>query len=268
MVVVAGAKGAAGVTTAATALAAVWPATAILADCDPSGGDLAMRLRREDGGWLARDCGVVGLAASIQAQSGHREVVGQLQTAVGGVPVLVGVDSPAQAVRIGEMWAEIADLLTRVPSMDVIADCGRLLPGLPNQQFVARADALLLVTGAGLEAVAHLRHLLEALDASQRSASSVHVAVIADTDTSRRDVDAVTSALHRAGHADVAVHTLARDASAAAGLAGVPTRGLDRSALVSSARALAGELYDAVRSSRGSSVDSSGPVDALPVEVG
>jgi hypothetical protein len=125
-----------------------------------------------------------------------------------------------------------------------------------------------LVTAAGLEAVAHLRHLLEALDASDPSAAAVHVAVITDCDGSRRDVEGVRSALDRAGCADVSVHALVHDASAAAGLAGVPTRGLDRSALVSSARALAGVLHEAAHAHRVPSVDNSNPVDVLPVEVG
>ena len=46
LIAITGGKGAAGVTTTGTVLAAVWPSVAVLADCDPAGGDLAWRLRR------------------------------------------------------------------------------------------------------------------------------------------------------------------------------------------------------------------------------
>ena len=268
LVAVAAAKGAPGVTTVATALAAVWPATAILADCDPSGGDSALRLRDNDGRWLARDRGIVGLAAALRTQANDRDLDRQVQTAAGGIPVLVGVDSPAQAARIGESWSEIGEQLATFPGMDVIADCGRLLPELQHQHIVARADALLLVTTPGLEAVAHLRHLVEALNESRPPATALHVAIVVDVDKSQQQVADVTSALDRAGCADIRIHVLARDASAAAALAGAPTRGLDRSALVSSARTLAAQLCEAAHSNQRPRVDRIVLAEPLTVEVG
>ena len=47
LIVIGAAKGGPGVTTAAVALAAVWPRRAIVAECDPSGGDLALRILRD-----------------------------------------------------------------------------------------------------------------------------------------------------------------------------------------------------------------------------
>ena len=49
LVALAADKGSPGVTTAAVALAAVWPRPALVAECDPSGGDLAMRLHAPGG---------------------------------------------------------------------------------------------------------------------------------------------------------------------------------------------------------------------------
>ena len=267
LVAVAGAKSAAGITTTATALAAVWPATAILADCDPAGGDLGLRLRADGGAWLARDVGVVGLAAAARMQSGDLDVGAQLQTATGGLPVLAGVDSPMQALRIGGLWSTIAEALARVPGMDVLADCGRLLPGLPNAQVIARADMLLLVARATAESVAHLRQLLQTLEGDETVSAAIHVGVIADADTIVRDIDNVRDALTAAGLLDVTVSSLALDPPAAAGLAGTPTRGLDRSALIRSARSLAGELYDQLRHPADTTTQSVAPV-AAPVEVG
>ena len=251
LVVVAGGKGAGGVTTTATVLAAVWPAPPLLADCDPAGGDLAWRLRAADGGWLARDRGVVGLAAAARAGSAGLDVTGQAQPAAGGIPVLVGVESPEQAVTIGPLWPLLADAFAR-SAVDVVADCGRLMPGLVNRAVVERADLVVLVARATPESVGHLRHALDQV-ADCRGAEAtcrVHVVVIGDPaglDTAGREV---AGALSRSGRAVAAVHGLALDPAAAAALAGEPTRRLDRSRLVSSARRVAAEVCEAARQSR------------------
>jgi MinD-like ATPase involved in chromosome partitioning or flagellar assembly len=245
LIVVTGGKGSAGITTTATALAALWPQTAILADCDPFGGDLAMRLRRPDGRWLARDMGIVGLAAAARVDATTLDVSGQLQTAVGGLPVLVGVESAAQASRIGALWSPIARSLAAVPTTDVIADCGRLVPGAASEHLLALADAVILVTRPTAESVAHLRHALALLGGDSRH-SACAVVVIASADTSARDVQEVGAALDGTSLTVSVLGTIAFDPPAAAGLAGEPTRSLDRSALVTTARQLAPILYDTV----------------------
>lgn len=57
------AKGGPGVTTAAVALAAVWPRSAIVAECDPSGGDLALRLN------------ATGVAIALREEGPSRETL-------------------------------------------------------------------------------------------------------------------------------------------------------------------------------------------------
>lgn len=245
LIVVTGGKGSAGITTTATALAALWPQPAILADCDPYGGDLAMRLRAPDGHWLARDMGIVGLAAAARVDASALDVSSQLQTAVGGLPVLVGVESPAQASRIGALWPLIARSLAAVRTTDVIADCGRLIPGAANEYLLAHADAIMFVTRPTAESVAHLRHALALLDGNSTH-PAIAVVVIAPVDTSARDVQEVAAALDGTSLTISVLGVIALDPPAAAGLAGEPTRRLDRSALVSSARQLAARLYDAV----------------------
>lgn len=247
LIVVAGGKSAAGVTTTATALAAVWPRPAVLADCDPSGGDVAIRLRQADGQWLARDRGLVGLAADARLGTGTLDVAAQLQAGLGGLPVLVGVESGAQALKIGGLWPAIGTALASLPDTDVIADCGRLFPGLPSEHLVARAARVVLVTRATVEAVAHLRHAFEQVRDLPRADGSRPVepivAVIAAPETLRRDVQQVGVAVAAGRHPELDVVGLDLDPAAAAGLSGVPTRGLDRSALVTAARRIAAELY-------------------------
>jgi cellulose biosynthesis protein BcsQ len=267
LIAVGGGKGAAGITTAATALAAVWPRAAVLADCDPSGGDLALRLRRADGQWLARDMGVVGLAAAARMDAGGLDVTAQVQSALGGLPVLVGVDSPAQATRIGASWSSIGSALAGVRTMDVIGDCGRLLPGLLSEHLLDRADLVLLVTRATAESVAHLRHAIDYVGELGRSIPlDVRVVVVADPDTMSRDLEQVQEALASPGQGAPVIGGLPVDSVAASGFAGVPTRRLDRSALVSSARRVAADLYATMRSRTDSAPDI--PVVPPPVRVG
>lgn len=267
LVVVAGAKGAAGITTTATALAAVWPMPAILADCDPSGGDLALRLRGNNGGWLARDIGVVGLAAAARTQPGPLDVNAQLQLAVGGLPVLVGVESAEQSARIGELWPTIADAVMQEPGTDVVADCGRLLPGLSNQHVVRRADLVVLVARGTVESVAHLRHVLDSLIADGQVRAQIRVVALAAVDGMHRSIDEVSAVLAAFDRHRVTVSGLPLDRVAADALAGTPTRSLDRSALVVAARELAAELYASLHSRN----ETQSPVVDLrstPVEVG
>jgi MinD-like ATPase involved in chromosome partitioning or flagellar assembly len=267
LLVVAGAKGAAGITTTATALAALWPTPAILADCDPSGGDVALRLRDVDGAWLARDLGVVGLAASARTQPGVLDVNAQVQVAVGGLPVLVGVESAEQSLRIGELWPAIADAVARTPNMDVVADCGRLVPGLANQHLIRRADLVVLVARATVESVAHLRNVLDPLSADSQVRAPIRVVVLGEAESVSRCIDEVAAAIGSCDRPRLSVSGLPLDRAAADGLSGIPTRSLDRSSLVVAARALAADLYGVLHAQG----DTETPVADLrpePVEVG
>ena len=62
-------KGSPGVTTTAVTLAAVWPRRAVLAELDPSGGDVALRLRGPRGAPLSPEVGLISLA--VGARRGH-----------------------------------------------------------------------------------------------------------------------------------------------------------------------------------------------------
>jgi MinD-like ATPase involved in chromosome partitioning or flagellar assembly len=231
-------KGAPGVTTAAAALAAVWPRQAVLADCDPAGGDVALRLPAADGGPLRRDQGLLALAARLRTDSaGAVGYANHLQHAVGGLPVLTGVAGPGQAAALGPLWAALARSLAAGAGegVDTFADCGRYQPGDPTEPVLAAADAVLVVTRPTVEG---LTHLLTALDALARS-TSAPLGVIVIDDARQSKVGEVADALADAGSPVTRViGTLAFDPIGAAGMCGVPTRRLDRTALVVSARRL------------------------------
>ena len=268
LIAVAGGKAAGGITTTATALAELWPQPAILADCDPYGGDLAVRLRRADGALLARDMGIVGLAAAARMNPAGLDIDSQLQVAVGGLPVVVGVESVTQAARIGGDWAAIARCMAEFGVMDVVADCGRILPGLASEHVLRGADFVLLVTRATPESVVHLRHALQAVrsldDVVERA---VHVVVLTEPAYMHEHLEEVRVAVASEAPNSVVVGGIALDVEAARGLAGTPTRGLDRSPLVSTARTVAAECYRLIHEQR---TAVSQPMPSIPdaVEVG
>ncbi len=79
-------KGAPGVTTLACLLAAAWsaPGPVVVAEVDPSGGDLAARFG------LSSRVGWVSLASSTRRSDGTATLDDHLQHLPGGLPVLVG----------------------------------------------------------------------------------------------------------------------------------------------------------------------------------
>lgn len=123
------AGGAPGVTTAALGLAFTWPSSVILAECDPSGGDILAGLL---GGQLPARQGLTehAIEAGRGLEAAHSILVSQL------IPLdadrrrmlLPGMTDPRQATGLGSAWSAIAETLA-AEAADVIADCGRLDAG-------------------------------------------------------------------------------------------------------------------------------------------
>ena len=121
--------GAPGVTTAALGLALTWPSPVILAECDPSGGDILAGLL---GGQVPARQGLTehAIEAGRGLQAAHSILASQL------IPLdvdrrrmlLPGMTDPRQATGLGPAWSAIAATLAG-ESADVIADCGRLDAG-------------------------------------------------------------------------------------------------------------------------------------------
>ncbi|MFM9615792.1 hypothetical protein [Streptomyces niveiscabiei] len=149
-------KGSPGVTTAAVGLAAGWPSGGhpVVVECDPAGGDLLGRFR------LETDPGLVSLAAAARHRAGPGLVWQHTQRLPGGLPVVtapVGADqtrtSLAQLTRRG---TEVLRWAATRPGTVVIADCGRLDPDSPATKVIEGADALLLLSRARDDALAHV----------------------------------------------------------------------------------------------------------------
>ncbi|MEV7042847.1 carbon monoxide dehydrogenase maturation protein [Amycolatopsis sp. NPDC051061] len=149
--------GSPGVTTLALALAAHWPDVArtrrLIAEIDPAGGDLAMRLQ------LPTTPGLVSLAAAARRQPRPTVVWEHTQVLAGGAHVLVappgsGHTRAALHILTGAEH-QLLPAAAREPRVVVLADCGRVDPGTPAETIARQADALILLTGTRAEDLAH-----------------------------------------------------------------------------------------------------------------
>ncbi|ETK33328.1 hypothetical protein [Microbispora sp. ATCC PTA-5024] len=234
LIVLAADKGAPGVTTAATALGAVWPRPVLLAECDPSGGDLAYRLPGADGGMLNTGRGLLSLGAVARRGLHGDQIQEHTQKLVGGLDVLVGLTTGEQAAGLTWLWGPLGRSLAAFPHADVLADCGRL--GLHPQisDLVAEADQVVLFTRASLDHVAHLRERLTLIG------RPVGVVVIADPRSYRASLEEVRRIV--SGWDVAFVGGLAYDPKGAELLRGQWGGRLDRSLLIRTARELAARL--------------------------
>jgi len=196
------AKGSPGVTTATVALGLTWPGSAVVADVDPAGGDLSLRYRDTEGRPLDPDRGVMSLAAAVRRGAEGADVGEHLQTVGGGLPMLVGFSRPEQVAALGTSWHHVATSLATLPGRDVLADCGRVLPGSSTMPVLTRASAILILTRPTVEELYHLRERLRALTESLQlrdpGAVPVGVAVLAG-DRDRNSVPDVRRVIAAAG---------------------------------------------------------------------
>ena len=155
-------SGSPGVTTAALGMAACWPPdlTPLLAEADPSGGDLQVLFG------LPESPGIVSLAAAARRSAGpdllwrHAQ---WLTPRLAVVPGPAGADqAAAAATRLAAgSWAPVT--AAAASGAMIVADCGRASPGTPAAPLIHAADVLLIVTTADAAALAHLHARLGAL---------------------------------------------------------------------------------------------------------
>ena len=153
------AKHSPGVSTCALMMTLLWPRAALLAECDPAGGDV---LAGFFAGTVQADRGVVGLAAAHRA--GELEAQWPAQTlpldADGGRGVIAGITDPAQAAGMLPMWGELAGLFAGLGArrgVDVLWDAGRLGAEHFPDPVLRQADVVLLVLRSDLPAVTAAR---------------------------------------------------------------------------------------------------------------
>jgi MinD-like ATPase involved in chromosome partitioning or flagellar assembly len=167
------AKGSPGVTTLACVLGAVWPAErdVLVAECDPSGGDLAGRFG------LSTRIGMTSLVLTGRQGMGQApDLKPHLQQLPGGLDVLVAPTGAGSATTLDhELGSSAPDLISG--ECDVLADCGRLMPGATGQaKMIRTADDILLLVQPTVTGIAHARWATATIGELSRSSASVVIA--------------------------------------------------------------------------------------------
>lgn len=177
LVAVTSAKGAPGVTTAALALASIWPVhrRVVLVEADPAGGDIAARFG------LSPDPGLASLATGLRHERSRTatETLSQhAQQLPGGLRVLVEPVARTEARSALEIVADSLPGLAEADGVDLIVDCGRLETGghvSPTidsgpgpvgpaaARLLMHADLILLLTIGELADLSHVHAVLPLL---------------------------------------------------------------------------------------------------------
>lgn len=249
-------KGSPGVTTAAVALAAVWPRRVLLAETDPAGGDLVYRSAAAHGGPLNPNTGMLSIAATARRGLVPDQLWDHVQPLSGGLDVLVGLGISEQAAGLAGLWptlgrafASLADS-PNAPA-DVIADCGRISGDSPATELFPHASLVLLLSRTEPEAIARVRDRATALShklhGGSRGAAGlglplVGVVLVADTNNAAKLSGQVNDMLV---HAQTAPAWSARSPRPGrCRPVGRTQRGrLEKSLLIRSARKVTSDLY-------------------------
>lgn len=157
------AKGAPGATTTAMLVSSLWPRPAVLADCDPAGGDIALRLPAPDGRPLDLSRGMLSLLPLARRSLEPSALAEHTQHVLGGGEVIAGLAGPEQAAAAGPVWGALADLFAALPGRDVVLDLGRLDSRSAVLPLAMAADVLVCVTQASLAGVYATRSRLRTL---------------------------------------------------------------------------------------------------------
>lgn len=244
LVTIAADKGSPGVTTVAMGLAMVWPRRVLLADCDPSGGDIALRMQFEDGRPLTTERGMLTLASPSRHGQGERSVLNHVQLARGGQEVLAGLDNAEQVNAVGDLWTRLAEEMSVLPEADVIADIGRVSGLSPAVPMLRAAAMAVFVTRPTVDGVAHLRERLKifspALRSNQPGGVPVGVVVVTGAKDSRSIKD-IQQVLDRSQAAGIVLGQVAHDPKAVDQL--WPGRGSAAALLAAAFAACAGRRH-------------------------
>lgn len=185
VITVCSAKGAPGVTTISCAIAAVWPADrgVVIAECDPSGGDLAARFG------LSAKRGMTSLVLDARHSNSlvPLQMRDHLQTLPGGLELLAGPIGAGASRTVDSQLGQCIDRLLEqrevdsLAQVDFVLDCGRIQAGAVGQvAALAASDHVLVVVSPTVEAVASTRWIAERLGRGQTSGSSAGLVVVGE----------------------------------------------------------------------------------------
>ena len=143
MIVLCSLWGAPGVTRSSYALAhelkRLGNKHVLIAECDESGGDIAV--------WLNRSSkpGMGSLAATARRGLSQEDLWEHVQESPEGVGILCGIASAEHAPVLKSAIDQIATILSQVGQIEVVVDLGRLQPGIgTSQRFIELADHIIV----------------------------------------------------------------------------------------------------------------------------
>ncbi|HEY2579557.1 MAG TPA: hypothetical protein VGI74_24875 [Streptosporangiaceae bacterium] len=268
LIAIAADKGAPGVTTAATALGAVWPRPVLLAECDPAGSDLVYRFPSADGGRLDPNRGLLSLAVAARRGIQPHQVWEHSQKLYGGLDILAGVSGAEQGAGLELLWGAVGRILASVPQADVIADCGRLGLDGPIYDLLLHTSSVVLLSRATVGEVIRLRERINALAAGLqrrgRSGARIDVVVVADQKKIGPAIEEVGHALRQAGAHGRIIGGLAYDPKSAEQLSGQWGGKLDKSMYLRTVRAVASYLVTSLPETAGPPGGPAQPQGAQP----
>lgn len=184
------AGGSPGVTTAALALALTWPDQVIVAECDPSGGDVLAGLFA---GHLPASTGLLPLA--MEAGGSPESMAAAIWQQVVDLDgehsrlLLPGITDPRQAAGLAPSWPALAGALSALPA-DVIADCGRLDPYPASAPVLAAARVAVMVLRPTLRQVSKARQRIDMLAEIRGGTHQLVLLLVGEGAHSGRDVAA------------------------------------------------------------------------------
>lgn len=185
VVVLASAKGAPGVTTAALALGWAWPAAvpgrrSLVVDADVAGSGIAAGLLQgntPDGG------GLLALAAERSRLSGEALLSASLTLdATGSRMVLLGITDPPQSRALAPLWPDLLTACRELDGADVLVDVGRL--GATNEPaaLLEGADLAVLVVRSDLASLAAARPAVRRLRELRGPGAGLEVLLVGERD--------------------------------------------------------------------------------------
>jgi hypothetical protein len=180
-----------GVTTTALAITCVWGRPALLAECDPKGGNvlagfLAGRMNGLRGGLLE-------LALTIAHDPNPTvlwEHVIALDQALRDSLLLPGIRDPRHVAQLEGAWDAIAEVLIAATgeAIDVVADVGQI--GRPDtpMRLIARSDLAVMLLRPTLRQVAAAKPRLDALGRYIGTNVPVALCLVSKGDYSAREI--------------------------------------------------------------------------------
>ncbi|MEY9861281.1 hypothetical protein ABH935_006921 [Catenulispora sp. GAS73] len=252
LIVLASDKGSPGVTTTAVALAGVWPRRAVLAECDPAGGDLVYRTPADSGQPLNPNIGMLSLATTARHGLSPHQLEQHIQRMHGGLELVVGLATGDQSAGLAGLWPALGRAFDALPEADVIADCGRVDAAGPALDLMATAALVVLVARTSAEQIAHVRDralsLLQRVGGGTATAGGglgvpIGVVLIVDPKQRARVTAQVDELLRTSGLPVKVIGTIADDPDGADLINGRGRGRLDRTLLIRSTREVALDLY-------------------------